>query len=821
VSSLALAGVRERKGGVIGTFVALFCAAALVCACGLLLVTGIVGSAGPERYAATPVLVSGDQDVHVVTSEGDKEREQSEPDTDRTWIPSSLAQRLAALPDVGSVASEVTFAALLPHGRTSESWGHGWESAALGGFTIAAGRAPQTTDEVVVDADTAASLHLSVGDSLSVLTPIGSLPCHLVGITAQGTADEASIFFDTQQARSLAGHPGMVTAIGVFPRPGTASASADALADEVRSATTGADVVVSTGDDRGAVEFLDVSTDRIDLTSIGGVLGGTSLLVALLVVTGTSSLSVQHRQRELAVLRAVAATPKQIRKLIGGEALLVGSFASVSGAAAGLPLGGVIFHRFVAIGIVPSNLRPVSTVFPPLIAAVVTLVAAWLAARIAARRANRIRPTEALSEAELTPPRISWVRVLFGVLAAAGAATLNLLLTVFDTDAAGQPVSLVGTLLWCAALGLLGPIVARVAVTLVQPVLRMSRVGGFLAGANLRTAAYRVASVLTPIALLVAMASTILFERSTMDRAAQAQVDQGTHADYVIGPRVPADVVSAVAKVPGVQVVTEVMHATVRTNLIERKVTAVTTSGLQDNVDFGVVAGSMAGLSMTTLAVAAGQGYPLGDQVTMTLPDGVRVTLTVVAVYDRQLGFGDFVLDRDLLAPHVDVALDDELLVAAPGVPRSAIATALRTTEPSVSVVDEIAAQAEQGDTVSTQVGYIALALILGFASIAVFNTLAMTVARRAREFASLRLIGATRGQVLSMLRWETLVTVLVATSIGSAIGMSILTAYADGMTGSASPSIPVRDFLAVIATGAAIASVATWLPARAALARR
>lgn len=821
VYRLACAGVRERKAGVIGAFVALFCAAALVSGCGMLLVTGIGGSVTAERYAAAPVLVTGDQDVHVVTPEpGGGEDVESEPDTDRTWIPASIADRLATLPDVGSVASEVTFAAYLPGGRTSESWGHGWESAQLGGFTLAAGRAPQAADEIVVDASAASALHLAVGSTLRVLTPTGSLPCRVVGVTAQGMADETAVFFDQAQARGLAGHPGLVTAIGVFPQPGSGAAAIAALIARLRPAMAGTDAVVNAGNARGAAEFLGVTTDRVDLTSIGGVLGGTSLLVALLVVTGTSSLSVQHRQRELAVLRAVAATPKQIRKLIGAETLLVGLFASVPGALTGLPLGRVLYARFVAVGVAPANLRPVITPFPPLIAAVVTLAAAWGAARISARRATRIKPTEALAEAELTPPRISWVRALLGVLAAAAALTLNLLLTVFTSDAAGQPVSIVATLLWCTALSLLGPLVARGAAGILSVFLSMSRVGGFLAGANLRTGAHRLASQLAPLTLLVAMSCTVLFAHTTMNRAAQAQVNEGTHADYAVGPRVPADVVSAVAKVPGVRAVTEVMHATVLTNTIERRTIAVSPHALQDHLDFGVTAGSMAGLAPTTMAVASGQGYRLGGHVTMTLPDRVRVTLTVIAVYDRHLGFGDFVLDRDLLAAHVDVPFDDELLVSAPGVPRAEIVAAL-TVEPSVFVMSQVTAEAAQGDVVSTQVGYIALALILGFTSIAVLNNLALTVMRRTREFASLRLIGATRGQVLSMLRWETLTTVLVATSLGSAIGVSILTAYAKGVTGSASPSIPIRDYAAILATGAVLAAIATWLSARAALTRR
>lgn len=68
------------------------------------------------------------------------------------------------------------------------------------------------------------------------------------------------------------------------------------------------------------------------LISLSGTLGATAVLVAMLVVSGTFGLSVQQRYREIALLRAVAATPGQIRAMIGREALLLGVLAGVAGA---------------------------------------------------------------------------------------------------------------------------------------------------------------------------------------------------------------------------------------------------------------------------------------------------------------------------------------------------------------------------------------------------------------------------------------------------------------------------------------------------------
>ncbi|MGH3247149.1 MAG: ABC transporter permease, partial [Trebonia sp.] len=793
---------------------ALFCAAALVCGCGLLFVTGLSGSTTPERYAAAPVLVTGDQNVHQVSEHKGKTKVESKPITDRAWVEASLADRLASLHGVSAVATEVTFAAYLPSGRSTESWGHGWGSAALGGFMLSAGWAPDAADEIVVDATTAHALSLSPGSAIRILTTAGEIPCLVVGVTAQGTPDESTIFFSDAQARNLAGHAGLVSAIGVFPVTGVATQQ---VAAEIRTALANTGTSVHTGDDRGAAEFLGAATARVRLISIGAVLASTSLIVALLVVIGTLALSIQQRQRELAVLRAVAATPRQIRKVIGGEALLVGLLAGPLGAAAGLPVGVWLHSRFVAFSFIPANLRLVLSPLPVIAAVLATLLAAWGAARVSARRVNRIAPVEALGEAELTPPNISFARALSGILATAGALTLTILLTALHSDAASAPVSMLATLLWCTALALLGPVIATVAVAVLALPLRVSRVGGFLAAANLRTTANRLSSVITPLALLVAMACTILFSHTTVDSAAAAQIRQGTQANYVLGPLVDKQAVAAVKRMPGVRTVTEEIDATVRTGLTARSVLAVSPANLTQNLDLQVETGTLGALSPTTMAVASGTGYHIGDKVPVVLPDGVPVTLTVVAEYGRGLGFGDLVLDRDLVAAHVDVPLDSRLLVDAPGVPREAI-TAAAQVEPGVGVLAQ--ADATVATTVGTKVGYVSLGLILAFTAIAVLNTLAMMIAQRSREFASLRLAGATRRQVLGMLRWETGATVFIAALFGSGIGISVLTAYAVGMTGQSVPSIPLTWYGAVLATAVLLAALATWLPALVVLAK-
>jgi putative ABC transport system permease protein len=226
-------------------------------------------------------------------------------------------------------------------------------------YTLTTGTAPEADGDLVVDRHFAERAHLEPGDRLTVQSTQSPRTYRITGIAQPAAAvrHQTSLFFSTSEARRLAAHAGQVTAFGVLPANGTDTA---ALKESVAKALRGTTAQVSAGDDRGPVEFLDAAAARTRLVSMGGAMGGTSLLVAVLVVVGTFALSVQQRHRELALLRAIAATPGQIRSLLGKEALIVGAAAGVTGALAGLPLGSWLHSRFVAMGAVPAT-PPFST----------------------------------------------------------------------------------------------------------------------------------------------------------------------------------------------------------------------------------------------------------------------------------------------------------------------------------------------------------------------------------------------------------------------------------------------------------------------------
>ncbi|WP_405570001.1 ABC transporter permease [Streptomyces phaeochromogenes] len=835
----ALRTVRHRKGGFLGAFLALMCAAALVTACGTLLETGLRGTIGTERYAATPVVVSADQNVHRTTVKHKKgktkTKHKAKPIAERAWLPENLTTRLSRVPGAERVIPELTFLAepLIPTGTGTgtgsggrTAYGHAWDSAPLTPYTLTTGTPPHAQDDLVIDRYLADRTRLKPGDRLTVQSTQSPRTYRVTGIaapTGDGIRHQTSLFFSTAEARRLAAHPGQVTAIGVVPAEGTDTADLKAA---VAKALRGTTAQVSTGDERGPVEFLDAAAARIKLVSMGGAMGGTSLLVAVLVVVGTFALSVQQRHRELALLRAIAATSGQVRRLLGREALLVGAAAGVAGALAGLPLGSWLYGRFVALGAVPATLQHTVSVFPLFAAVAATIIGAWAAARISSRRIARIRPAEALAEAAAERGRPAWGRILAGLVLLAGGTVLVAVLSVLRTEPASTPVTFLAVVVLASSVALLGPLLVKAAAAVLGAALRRTGPGGRLATANLRGNATRMASVVTPLTLLIGMTCTVLFVQPPLGHAARAQAREGIRADWVLaaeGPGVPAGAARQLRT--DRDVATEVVRTTVRVGLDKYAAQGVTPAGLTRTWDPDVTAGSLAELTHDTVAVSELAADQLhlkpGSTLKLTLGDGTPATLTVAAVYAKGLGFGDLTMAHDLVARHVDNPLAATVLVSTAR-SQEELAAAVRKF-PGVRVVPPATADSLQAERLqaNAEVNYFAMGLVLAFTAIAVVNTLAMSVSERVREFALLRLAGATRRQVLRMLRTEALSVLLLATTLGSGIALAVLTAFSIGMTGSAAPAVTPLVYVTVVAAAGLLALVGTALPGRVALKAR
>ena len=383
---------------------------------------------------------------------------------------------------------------------------------------------------------------------------------------------------------------------------------------------------------------------------------------------------------------------------------------------------------------------------------------------------------------------------------------------------------------WMLAVALLGPLLAWPFTAIIGGVLgRVSRGPGQLAHANTRAALRRVASVAAPITLAVSLAGTIVYAKlilqheTTRQTAARTTAGTVVRADGATGLS-PASV-AAIRRVPGVVAAsgsfgTTLLVATDGADLMRVGARAVDGPGLASVADLDVVSGSLAAVTGGGIAVSTDLADELhrraGDRVELLLGDGTQVTPRIAATYRRPLGFGDVLIPHAMVLAHVNHPLDDVVLVASRRGEDARVQRLLRR-DPSLDVLTRsryVGAVDAAAETDALSV-YVLLALVVAFCALALVNAIAMSTSARSRELALLRLIGAERRQVRSMIRGETLIMVAFGLIVGTLIALPGLAVFCSGLHGSALPDVSLRIYAGLVGFFGLVAFAATAIPLR------
>ncbi|MFF9567158.1 FtsX-like permease family protein [Streptomyces sp. NPDC014685] len=827
---LARRSLRAHRRAWTAVFVATAAAAALIGAFALVLGSLLLARPPVERYAGADAVVAADQRVtYTAKPWGSEPRTVSTYLSERVRLDRSVVERVAAADGVAKAIADDSVPLAVAGGGTGgiPAVGRSWASAALTPYRLTAGRAPRTGSEVVVDRAVAAATGSGPGSRVTLRADGASRPYTVSGVADPGRrGGSPAVFLTERRLTGLAGHPGTVDAVGVVAEKGVPVAAlraslARVLPDRARDDRG---ILVLTGPERGRAEHLDALGARAALLPLLASVAGTVLMVALLVIATTIAQAVHQRSGELALLRAVGATPRQLRSAVGREAgRVAGAAALLGGAVGALPLG-LVMRSLLTTDTLP---LPVP-VWLPVAAAATGAALIALAARpvalLAAGSVTRARPADALGAARAPEPgEPGRFRTIAGaVLAVAGVGSAGAA-TAQGGQAAAVAASGAATSL-IIAVALLGPWIARGATRVLgAPLRRTGGASGFLAARSAAAHHRRLGAAITPVVLVVAFVCVQLAAGSTLERAAGREAAAALRADLVAtGPGgLPADAVRTVRGVPGVAAATGVLRSTVvlaRRELGEPvldrlPVLGVTADRLSGALDPGVTAGDLAELrGRGTVAVgedrAADLDIGIGDTVELRLGDGTPVRLRVVALYERALGLGEFMLPREVLAGHVPAPYDQQVLIrSADGDAASAVRRALAPygeVRVRAATADDvrIAPPTSDGDDALVVIG---VGVIGGFALLSVVSTLSLISVGRRPELRLLRVIGAGRRQVRRMLVLETGLVAVVGLAVGTLVAAVPLMAFAVSTTGSV-PYLPPAHYgvLALAVTVAA-----------------
>lgn len=677
------------------------------------------------------------------------------------------------------------------------------------------GRFPTSDDEAVVDVNAAKANDVTVGDTLTIGSGRRSIDVTVVGTVDSPSSMVWTAVYLTQNAQAEWLEQSMINSVA-WRGSGSVDEQMQALAQVLPEAT------VQTTDDFVADQQKQ-ATNGVDVIAIVLLLfAAIAIGTSVMVIANTFSILFAQRTRDFALLRCVGATKRQVLRSIRLEALMLGLVSSTLGLVAGTGLGlgvvALIRHQWPGARMGNVAFSPTWFVGAFVLGTLVTLVAAWLPTR----RATRVSPLAALRPDTGVDIRTSTgrLRVAFGVVAVVAgglAMTAAILGSAVPLMVLGGGATFLGVIV-------LGPVIVPRLVSLAGGfTARLTGTTGRLATSNAvrnpRRTAATTASLLVGVTLTTAVLTGLASGRSIIDDEMATDHPLDASISATTGEGLDEEEVGAVRDLPGVErsVAVPGTRTSIDHGIGEMTVIAPhdIDSLLRSDPSFATPAADVIHLPLDAV-----EGGAVPKKVTVTV-GGLTRTLRVEVGED----WGD----AAIVAPQTLAELDAAPVIAAIWIRAdletdsedfsgdlSAIAAASDATVASAlgnwSFVDL------QLDVLTgAVVGLLGIAVVIALIGIA--NTLGLSVLERARENALLRALGLTRRQLRATLATEAVLLSVVATLLGSALGITFAWVGVQTMlrqvADNVSMTLPLGQLALVVLTSAAAGLLACVLPAR------
>ncbi len=701
----------------------------------------------------------------------------------------------------------------------------------LNPFTLVSGVAPSKSGEIAIDQDTADQVGLTLGSEVPLRTTSGAARATVVGITTFGEDPAANtsgdIFVSQADAAAfLNGGTAQYDAIYVAAKPGAQS-------------TVVASVQAAVGDQ---FEVIDNATLADEAQGAAGQFAGfigtglqifayVALFVCLFIVYNTFSIIVAQRLREFALLRAIGADTKQIRRSVRRESLVIGFVASALGLVLGILLFLLLLKLVPAFKGLTGGGSVRLKVSIPTVAQVMILgvLITFVSAVIPSFRAGRTPPIAALQSVSIDRSGTNRFRALAGpILIAAGAALL-----VLGVSAGQLIIAVPGPVLMFIGVLIGGPRLAVWFTTAAGWVVRpLARRVGPLAVENVHRNPTRTATTANALVIGVFLVVFVTAAGGAIRDYSADLVGQFAGPDLTVAVQqgsLPVGLQGQIDALPGVAATVPVYSGI---GMAGQQFAAATDFSKLDVVGFKAtspnkaLSGSLTGLKDNQFAVwalvAPQLGVTLGSPMTISLQNGKTVTGTVGALIEP------------VFTVQGSVIMSEKALLAAD--------PAAQPGQLAVQVDPGDAQQVQQGiedlvanyTSIAVAPGNIFAVLIKGLfnalissvnallgvavviALFGIVNTLILSVTERTREIGVLRAVGMSRGQLRSTIRIESIIVALLGTIIGMVFGlfvayMATKPIYNDG---KGSFPWPVQQMALIAVLGLVLGWLASLIPA-------
>jgi putative ABC transport system permease protein len=836
---VALKGIWWRRGRAVLTAFAVVLGVAMVS--GTFILTDTINKAFDtifqDSYSKTSAVISGKEVVKEAAS-------------GNATVPAALLERVRANGNVAEATG-----AIFNLSGTSDStkligkdgkrlgssqngqFGFGFDPGAerFNPMSLTSGKWASGPGQVVIDKGTAEDSGYHVGDRIGAAARGPVRQYTITGIAKYGTVNSiggATIaVFDVPTAQALLGKRGQYDTIFAAAKDGVSN---EQLVSDLKPSVP-PNAQIKTGQQQADADSKDVQDDSKFVQYFLLGFGFIALGVGAFVIFNTLSITLAQRLRELATLRTLGASRRQIKRSVLTEGLVMGVFASIVGLVLGVGLAKGLNGLFELFGIdLPQSSMVIET-RTIVVALALGIVVTLIASISPARRATRIAPIEALREGATLPPRLGTRRPSIPLSMVVAGAVLCLA-GAFGGAAMGLAMLLVaiGSLaLFFGVIMIAGRLVRPLTALVGGPARRFGGSPGRLASGNATRNTTRTATTAAALMIGLALVTLVATIASSLRASTRNADEKAVTADYVVTSKsgfdtIPAEVGAAVARTPGVKEVSAVRHDEGKAFGKDVAVDGVPPN-FANSVNLTYSQGSNAVIprlgsngAIVSKTFAEDHRLRIGSPVTVTTSAGRPVTVRVAAITDPEATAatltGEIVISQAAFDARFPRPSDLYVFVQTDRGANSATTAAIDRTVDRFTEVDArtragwIDFRGQDMQKFLTLL-YVLLALSVVVSLFGMVNALVLTVFERTREIGMMRAVGMTRRQVRRMVRHESIITALIGAGLGLPLGLVVAWAMAAALgTPFALPVVQLVLFTIVAILAGVLAAVA---PAR------
>ncbi len=520
------------------------------------------------------------------------------------------------------------------------------------------------------------------------------------------------------------------------------------------------------------------------------VFAGVTVFVAAFLIQNTFRIIVAQRTQELAMLRAVGASRRQVIGMVLGEATIVAVIASVAGLGLGVILAQLIRRLLSFGGALPS--APLQLAGRTVLVGLATgIVITVVSAVLPARSASRVPPIAALRKVQVPDSKgLLRRRAIIGLdISGLGVALMTVGLVLEREDQTIPDIALVGAgagLIFIGVAALLAVVAKPITAFIGRP-LKATGLPGRLAVDNAGRSPRRTAATASALMVGLALVGLTLVLADSLKTTRPILLDERFQADLVISP----------AGFGGSRLSPELAPGSPncrRSNCVGRSRRPGRGRGRDPIPDRGraIDPGRTGQLHHQRRSYhrhrgrqhrcASGPGRPprcsCRRQLTSRFARSGDQVFNVAAIYDaRGLGAG-LMVDRSTFAANFTEQFDDQIFIdLVDGISIEEGRTAVEAVSEEF-VGAEVLDQSEFRQQASTQIDQL-VRLVFGLLGVAVViaifgitNTLSLSVLERTREIGLLRAVGMSRGQLRRSITWESALIAVLGATIGMGLGL-------------------------------------------------